>query len=184
MATAILTLQNELTGALIGLARAGSNDPDLNERTTRLILDGLCATLPNTGLDEAALRRLIDEVRAHKTELMPDCSHCTASCGRISDYDLALLGNPDDYLRDVNLSAPTTDDAKTRNLKWLLLLGLRSLAACARQARQLGRRDDAIDRYFYKSLMLIGDDWGFTVLQKVALELGVKYQRCMDLLEV
>ena len=51
-------LQDELTGALIGLARATDNAPDVNDGTWRLMIEGLFATVTNVSFDTAAIRAL------------------------------------------------------------------------------------------------------------------------------
>lgn len=62
-------LQDELTGALIGLARATDNAPDVNDGTWRLMIEGLFATVTNVSFDTAAIRALLDRVHAEKAQL-------------------------------------------------------------------------------------------------------------------
>lgn len=49
-------LQDELTGALIGLARAADGSPGVNEGTWSLIIEALFTTLTNVNFDAAAIR--------------------------------------------------------------------------------------------------------------------------------
>ena len=59
----VAALQDELTGALIGLARAtdsGAAGPE----TWRLLIEGLFTTVTNVNFNEKTLRALLDRVRA------------------------------------------------------------------------------------------------------------------------
>ena len=52
----VAQLQDELTGALIGLARATDNAPDVNDGTWRLMMEGLFTTVTNVSFIEKTLR--------------------------------------------------------------------------------------------------------------------------------
>ena len=54
-------IQDELTVALIGLARACANNGK-SEKTDRMILEGLFATLTNVNFDDEMLQKMIDNV--------------------------------------------------------------------------------------------------------------------------
>ena len=58
-------LQDELTGALIGLARVCGKNPG-TEDTDRLVLEGLFAPITNVNFDDESLRKLIDRVHREK----------------------------------------------------------------------------------------------------------------------
>ena len=56
-------IQDKLTGALIGLARATEgNDHMLSASTAAVIVEGLFATLTNVNFDNDALLAIIDKV--------------------------------------------------------------------------------------------------------------------------
>ena len=112
-------LQDELTGALIGLARATDNAPDVNDGTWRLMIEGLFATVTNVSFDTAAIRALLDRVHAEKARLVPNCALCAAPCGRTGDYDMAQLWGAQEDIR---------------SLKSLILFGVRGMAAYAYHA--------------------------------------------------
>ena len=60
-------LQDELTGALIGLARASAGSEDwLAPETDNLVMEALFATVTNVNFDDASIAALIDRVRAEK----------------------------------------------------------------------------------------------------------------------
>ena len=88
----VARLQDELTGALIGLARATDNAPAVNDGTWRLMIEGLFATVTNVSFDADAIRALIDRVHAEKARLVPNRAPCAAPCGRTGDYDMARSG--------------------------------------------------------------------------------------------
>ncbi len=60
-------LQDELTGALIGLARAADGSPGVNEGTWKIIIEALFTTLTNVNFDEAAIRDVTARVKAEKS---------------------------------------------------------------------------------------------------------------------
>lgn len=75
----VAKLQDELTGALIGLACATDNAPDVNEDTWRLIVERLFSTITNVNFNEKTIGELTARMHAEKARLVPGCSGCTAS---------------------------------------------------------------------------------------------------------
>ena len=67
----VAELQDQLTGALIGLSRAVDNAPDANEGTWRLMIEGLFTTVTNVSFNEKTIRELIDRVHEEKARLVP-----------------------------------------------------------------------------------------------------------------
>lgn len=96
-------LQNELTGALIGLARAIADPAVPSAETWTIMTEGLLATAPDACLSDAALETLIQNVRAEKARLAPGCSQCMAPCGRTADYDMQALWNAEEEVRTLKL---------------------------------------------------------------------------------
>ena len=80
-------LQDELTGALIGLARATESNP-ATQNTYQTIIEGLFTTITNVSFDDAAIIRQIEKTNAAKVELVPGCGSCGAPCGKTEDYDM------------------------------------------------------------------------------------------------
>ena len=62
----VAKLQDELTSALIGLARATDGDTPVNADTWRLMIKGLFTTVTNVNFNEKTIRELIDRVHAEK----------------------------------------------------------------------------------------------------------------------
>ena len=163
-------LQDKLTGALIGLARATENNEHLlTDSTAAVVVESLFATLTNVNFDDERFYRLLDQVDVEKRKLVPDCFACTSQCGRNNEYDMDLLWNADEDIR---------------SLKSLILFGIRGVAAYAYHAAVLGYKDESIHRFLYKALFAIGmDDWGMNELLPIVLEVGEVNLKCMALLD-
>ena len=161
-------LQDQLTGALIGLARAtDGNEHMLSDTTAAAVVEGLFATLTNVNFDNDALRALLARVEEEKRKLVPECFRCS-SCGRTENYDMAKLWNADEDIR---------------SLKSLILFGIRGVAAYAYHAAVLGYRDEAIHKFLYKALFAIGtEDWGMEELLPIVMEVGEVNLSCMAML--
>lgn len=160
-------LQDELTGALIGLARTCASDPK-TENTDRLILEGLFATVTNVNFDDEAIERLIDKVRAEKEQIAPGCAVCEAKCGNTDEYDMKRIWEAQEDIR---------------SLKSLILFGIRGMAAYAYHAMVLGYVDEEVNTFFYKALSILAEDWGMEELLPVVMETGAVNLKCMELLD-
>ncbi len=163
-------LQDQLTGALIGLARStDGNEWALKDSTAAIVVESLFATLTNVNFDNEALQRLIDRVEEEKARLIPDCAVCASPCGKNNDYDMEKLW---------------TADEDIRSLKSLILFGIRGMAAYAYHAAVLGYKDEEIHRFLYKALFAVGmDDWGMDELLPIVLEVGEVNLKCMAMLD-
>ena len=75
-------LQDKLTGALIGLARAVDSAAAISKSTSQVIIEGLFTTVTNVSFDDAAIENMIQKVRAEKERLVPGCSKCQSPCGK------------------------------------------------------------------------------------------------------
>ena len=163
-------LQDELTGALIGLARAaGGNEHLITEEMNQLVLEGLFTTITNVNFNDETLKILINKIENAKKKLVPDCFTCSGSCGRNDNFDMNTLW---------------TTDEDVRSLKSLILFGIRGMAAYAYHASVLGYTDETISKFLYKALFAIGmKDWGMDELLPIVLEVGEVNLRCMELLD-
>ena len=157
----IAGLQDKLTGALIGLARAAEKHKDLlTETTDRLVMESLFTTITNVNFNNETLLVLIDRVNGEMERL---------SCGSAAPYDMNELWDSNEDIR---------------SLKSLILFGIRGVAAYAYHADVLGYRDDAISHFFYKALRAIGmDSWGMEELLPIVMETGAINLKCMTLLD-
>ena len=160
-------LQDEVTGALIGLAHACANNPK-TQNTTRLMIEGLFATLTNVNFDDEALTKLLDEIHADKNEIVPGCACCANPCGNTSDYDMTQIWDAQEDIR---------------SLKSLLLFGMRGMAAYAYHAAVLGYHNEEVDAFFQRGLFVLSMDWDTEQLLPVVMEVGKVNLVCMELLD-
>ncbi len=165
-ATAIL--QDELTGALIGLARAAEGESALTDSTYRIIIEGLFTTLTNVNFDDDAVRKQIETVRKEKERLVPSCSACASRCGRNDAYDMNLIWDADEDVR---------------SLKSLILFGIRGMAAYAYHALMLSYSDAEVNDFFCEALFRIGQEETVEALLPVVLKVGEVNLKCMALLD-
>ena len=163
----IAKLQDQLTGALIGLARASAGyRPTASAH--KAMIEGLFATLTNVNFNEETLLRQIETVRREKEALIPGCSACASHCVRNDEYDMNRLW---------------TDNEDIRSLKSLILFGLKGMAAYAYHARVLGYSDEEVNNFFYEGLFAVGEDWDMEQLLPVVMKVGEVNLKCMALLD-
>jgi hydroxylamine reductase len=163
----IAKLQDELIGALIGLARA-SDRHQTSASTHRAMIEGLFTTLTNVNFNEETIRYQIDTVRREKEKLIPGCAACASPCGRNDEYDINILW---------------TDHEDIRSLKSLILFGLKGMAAYAYHALVLGYSDEEVNNFFYEGLFAVGEDWNMEQLFPIAMKVGEVNLKCMALLD-
>lgn len=160
-------LQDQLTGTLIGLARASSgNEP--TESTHAAVLEGLFATITNVNFDNTSLTDLIEKTKFEKEKLIPLCQTCADPCVRNDDYDMKDLWSADENIR---------------SLKSLILFGIRGVAAYAYHASVLGYKDDDVNNFLLEALFTIGEDLTIEQLLPVVMKVGEINLKCMELLE-
>ena len=103
-------LQDELTGALIGLARAAEKTSQPVSRFSAMITDGLFTTVTNVSFDNASIQDRINEIHQAKELILKEAG-AAASLGQdAEDYRMKEVwdGNED-----------------IRSLKSLILFGMR-----------------------------------------------------------
>ena len=159
--------QDELTGALIGLAKTCGNNPKTAD-TDRVIIEGLFTTLTNVSFNEETIRVMIERVEEEKSRIAPGCGTCVAKCGNTDNYDMEQIWNADEDIR---------------SLKSLLLFGIRGVAAYAYHAMVLGYQSEEVNFFLYKALATLSMDFGMEELLPVVLETGKVNLTCMELLD-
>lgn len=164
----VAKLQDTLTGALIGLARAMDGNTTPTKATHDLMIKGLFTTITNVSFNPETITALIDEVHAEKQRLVPNCVSCAEPCGRNDDYDMEKLWNADEDIR---------------SLKSLILFGIRGMAAYAWHANVLSYRSEEVNTFFARALFAIGEDWGMNELLPIVMEVGKHNLTCMELLD-
>ncbi|GLB32632.1 hypothetical protein LAD12857_45550 [Lacrimispora amygdalina] len=145
---------DELTGALIGLAKACK----MNIRqsaVTRLLMEGLITTISDAGFDDQALSDMLLKVRREKDRIAPGCAVCKSVCGNTSDYDVKNIW---------------TSEEEIRSLKSLILYGIKGIAVYALPAMAEGYENEKINEFFYKALSIISYDLTMEDLLPVVAE--------------
>lgn len=163
----VAKLQDELTGALVGLARATEVTP-ADDQTDKVLFEGLFATVTNVDFDPDAVRGVISRVRAERERLAPDCSDCPSECARVAEYDMAELWDADEDLRSV---------------KSIVLFALRGMSAYAYHAMVLGYRKPSIAEFMYRALFAIGNETELDHMLPLVEEAGDANLECMALLD-
>lgn len=133
-------LQDELTGALIGLAKASVNK-SVDEDIQRLMVEGLAATAAHTDFDNEKLMELTKTAKVAKTKFVPKFGNLNASLKVPDDFDIRMIWqkSPD-----------------IRSLKSLLLFGIRGIALYANESRALGMKNREATGFFHKALIALG----------------------------
>ncbi len=163
----IARLQDQLTGALIGLAKACESNPK-TEDTARIIIEGLFTTITNVNFNQETLISMINRVHEEKDRISPGCAVCVERCGNTDDYEMNEIWNGDEDIR---------------SLKSLILFGTRGMAAYAYHARMLGYVDPEVDAFFFKAMAVLGYEMEMQDLLPVVLEVGEVNLKCMALLD-
>ena len=162
-------IQDQLTGALIGLAHTAAGNEDLiDESTHRLVREALFTTVTNVSFDNQSIRALMDRIAQEKARIAPNCSACDHPCGKNDDYDMNQLW---------------TAQEDIRSLKSLILFGIRGMAAYAYHAAVLGYHDEKVDQFFLTALDVLGNEWSVESLIPIVMKVGEVNLRCMELLD-
>ena len=152
-------LQDNLTGGLIGLARAAKGSDELSDNIYKTIIEGLFTTLTNVSFDNESIQNQIDLVKAEKEKL---------SGGNGEDYPMNNLWER---------------DADVRSLKSLILFGIRGMAAYAYHALMLGYTDRDVNEFFCEALCKIGSEDSTDDLLPTVMKVGEVNLKCMALLD-
>ena len=161
-------IQDQLTGALIGLAHAANGSLPEGQPIEKVMIESLFATLTNVNFDDDALKALLARVHEAKAELVPGCDSCMSSCGHNDDYDMMRIWEADEDIR---------------SLKSLILFGIRGMAAYAYHAMVLGYENAEVNQFFSKALFALGEDWDMELLLPIVMEVGKYNLLCMELLD-
>lgn len=159
----VANLQDDLTGALIGLANACLEN-GRTDVSDRLILEGLFTTITNVNFNEETIKSMIENSKAEQDNV--------AAKKQLLDED-----------GDYDVTKIWTDDDDIRSLKSLILFGLRGMGAYAYHSLMLDKKDEEVTGFFYKALSTLSQDLTMEELLPIVLEVGEINLKCMELLD-
>lgn len=142
--------QDELINSLIELANCNQR----NETNTKLLIEGLFATITNVNFDTNSISKLTQKVRENIT------------CDKKFDINSVWNG-----------------EKTIRSLKSLILFGLKGMAAYAHHAKVLGYENEEVNNFFYHALQTVSNENSAEELLKTVLETGRINLKCMELLD-
>ncbi len=148
--------QDELTCALIGLARAArGKDPGKN--ADQLVMQGLFTTITNVNFDVGRIRDLKAKIQSEKEK----------------------LGGAEEPQPETLFSG----DTDTVSLRSTLLFGMRGMAAYAWHAHVLGKDNPEVTPWFYKGLSALVEERSVDEWLNLILEFGQVNLKCLALLD-
>ena len=150
--------QDELMGALIGLARA-SKSGNPTSKTDELILKGLFTTITNVNFNNETIKKM-------KTEIEKEKGRVTSE--KAEDFDMKEIWNEHEDIR---------------SLKSLILFGIKGMAAYAYHAFILGKTDPEVNGFFYEALYALGERKSDGELLELVLKTGEINLKCMAMLD-
>lgn len=149
--------QDDLTGALIGLARAvkGAKATKVSDE---LMMKGLFTTVTNVNFNDETIHKLTAEINDEKESILQNTPN----------YDMKKIWDAHEDIR---------------SLKSLILFGLRGIAAYAFHAFVLGYTEKEVTDFFYDGLYALGEEYGMDELLPLVLKTGEVNFKCMELLD-
>ena len=182
-------LQDQLVGAMIGLARAAEGVECPGDRVYRTVIEGLFTTLTNVSFDDDAIRAQIEKTHREKERLLAASVKKSAgqrekAAGESGAAEnaacaAASVQDTDDY----NLGLLWDMDPDIRSLKSLILFGLKGMAAYAYHALMLGASDETVNQFFLTGLREIAKDGTVESLLPTVLKVGEVNLTCMAMLD-
>jgi hydroxylamine reductase len=148
--------QDELTCALVGLARA-TKGKNVGQGVDELIMEGLFATVTNVNFDPSRLEMLKQRVEIEKSRF--------GGADELAPHSL-FHGNED-----------------VVSLRSTLLFGLRGMAAYAWHAHVLGKDNVEVTAGLFKGLKAVGDEHSVDEWLALIMDLGAANLKCMALLD-
>ena len=182
-------LQDQLVGAMIGLARAAEGVECPGDRVYRTVIEGLFTTLTNVSFDDDAIRAQIEKTHREKERLLAapvkksagprEKAAGESGAAENAACAVASVQDTDDY----NLGLLWDMDPDIRSLKSLILFGLKGMAAYAYHALMLGASDETVNRFFLTGLREIAKDGTVESLLPTVLKVGKVNLTCMAMLD-
>lgn len=186
-------LQDQLVGAMIGLARAAEGVECPGDGVYRAVIEGLFTTLTNVSFDDDAIKAQIEKTHREKERLLAAPvkrkSKITDAAGN-KDAAEAVTDTPENGggrdardTDDYNLGLLWDMDPDIRSLKSLILFGLKGMAAYAYHALMLGASDETVNQFFLTGLREIAKEGTIESLLPTVLKVGEVNLTCMAMLD-
>lgn len=182
-------LQDQLVGAMIGLARAAEGVECPGDRVYRTVIEGLFTTLTNVSFDDDAIRAQIEKTHREKERLLAapvkksagprEKAAGESGAAENAACAAASVQDTDDY----NLGLLWDMDPDIRSLKSLILFGLKGMAAYAYHALMLGASDETVNQFFLTGLREVAKDGTVESLLPTVLKVGEVNLTCMAMLD-
>ena len=182
-------LQDQLVGAMIGLARAAEGVECPGDQVYRTVIEGLFTTLTNVSFDDDAIRAQIEKTHREKERLLAapvkksagprEKAAGESGAAENAACAVASVQDTDDY----NLGLLWDMDPDIRSLKSLILFGLKGMAAYAYHALMLGASDETVNQFFLTGLREIAKDGTVESLLPTVLKVGEVNLTCMAMLD-
>ena len=148
--------QDELTCALIGLARAAFKKAS-SKKADELMMKSLFTTVTNVNFDLSRIDELITLVEEEKKN----------------------LGGADNF----STEALWDGDKDIVSLRSTLLIGMRGTASYAWHAYALGKNDPEVISWFYNGMKALGEEYSALQWLDLLMEFGKINLKCMALLD-
>lgn len=158
-------LRDELTGAVIGIARACENNPK-TEQTDRILMEGLIAS-GREDISNEELTDMIEHMHTEKYTIVPDCKVCMNPCGNTDDYKMRGIYEASQPICAIKLS---------------ILTKVRDLAGYSLGLLSNGQSDQEIFGFFYKVLAMVGYEFPEEDLKTLEEETDQMILRCKELI--
>lgn len=84
-------IRKRLLGALVGIGRAAESSAHLIDRSLDLYVLKALAACNDSNISDGEAIEFVRAINEEKAILVPDCSSCSAPCGRTDDYDLDMM---------------------------------------------------------------------------------------------
>ena len=182
-------LQDQLVGAMIGLARAAEGVECPGDQVYRTVIEGLFTTLTNVSFDDDAIRAQIEKTHREKERLLAapvkksagprEKAAGESGAAENAACAAASVQDTDDY----NLGLLWDMDPDIRSLKSLIMFGLKGMAAYAYHALMLGASDETVNQFFLTGLREIAKDGTVESLLPTVLKVGEVNLTCMAMLD-
>ena len=152
----VSNLQDDLTAALVTLARAIDGQPP-DPKTEALFMDALFMTVTNVNFNATDVAAMRDRIL-----------HAAEAAGGANSY------RPEDLFHG---------EENAVSLRSTLLFGMRGMAAYAHHARVLGKTDPKVSAWFPKGMKALGEEHTVDEWLALIMEFGLVNLDCMALLD-